>query len=361
MSRGWAGSVMLVLVASCQQPTTSNRFAQLEVVDAQGNARASVDFGRVPVAVAANHHVLIRNSGTAGLTVMAATFSDRVFGVETSLPFGVDAGATGDLVLRFTPSVIEQRVTGRVTLSSNDVPFELGLSGTGIARALVVMPAMLDFNEVYVGESKSLTLQLVNVSSAAVELGSIDGGVGVRVESAPTALAPGDQVVVQVLFSPRVMGEVISGSLAVGLTLVPMQGRAIQALPRACMRFAGGEQCSDGGVLSVDLEGAARTGSLFFRNEGNTPVSYTVHYEVPVCDGGGLAFKFSNAPGDGGITQWTEATTALPTQVTDSRPWETAPISVTAGACGPGTARLLWQRQDASHVPASMTVTLTGH
>ncbi len=355
-------AALLVLVAcACQQPTTSNRFAVLEVVDAQGNARTSLDFGRVPIAVAAQHHVLIRNSGTAGLTVTGATFSDRVFGTQSAFPIGVDAGATGELVLRFTPSVVEQRVTGTVTLASNDAPFELGLSGTGIAAPLVATPSTLDFAEVYLGESKTLSVLLLNVSSAPVVIASVDGGVNISVTNALTTLAPGDQTVAKVTFTPTVMGEVVSGPLAVGPSLVPMQGRAIAALPRACVRFGVGEQCSDGGTLTVDFGVGLRTGTLSFRNDGNTPVSYTVQYQVPAC-ASVLAFSFSNAPGDGGVTQWTEATTALPMNVTDSRPWETAPISITAHACGtPTPAVVLWQRQDATHAPSSLTVTLIAH
>jgi hypothetical protein len=134
----------------------------------------------------------------------------------------------------------------------------------------------------------------------------------------------------------------------------------------------------DGGAGCLAADGGAalwaRTGKLYYRNEGNTPVTYSLRYETQVgakCDGGSTVdFELSNVP-DGGPTTWNVGNVKLPNAVMDPRPWETAPISVTYRArssCredAADQARVLWTRQGepagTNRPPSSLILNLTGN
>ena len=216
------------------------------------------------------------------------------------------------------------------------------------------------------------------------------------------SLGQGKQMKANVVYAPMAAGQLNQALwLALGDGLptfrVPLAGRAIQALPRACFRSAetGVERCTNttdpfltidfasvcdrarfppdgGGCRGSDggLASYSRSGSLYFRNEGTTPVSYAVAYNAQassVCDAGSaLDFAFSNAPA---TPKWTEATTALPMQSSDPKPWETSPISVTykaSSACAADTvdrAHVVWLRQgegSGSRAPTSLDVSFVG-
>ena len=119
---------------------------------------------------------------------------------------------------------------------------------------------------------------------------------------------------------------------------------------------------------------------LYFKNEGNVPVSYSLQYDaLPYgsarCDGGSVAsdFTFSNAPqlADGGQNpKFSVATTRLPMNATDPKPWETAPINITYRATSlcrddaADQARVLWTRQGeptgTTRMPGTLFLTLSG-
>lgn len=123
--------------------------------------------------------------------------------------------------------------------------------------------------------------------------------------------------------------------------------------------------------------GYERSGKLYVRNEGNTPVSYSLNItagQPTRCDGGAsIDFRYANAPttSDGGPqATWTAPTFKLPAAVSDPKPWETAPVAVTYRArstCRGDESDLstvLWTRQGepagTSRRPNGMVATLTG-
>src|SRR5688572_12066333 len=106
--------------SGCKCGTTRTTNPVLEVLDAMGGERKSVDFGDVQVNIKGTQELRIRNSGNALLTISAAMASRAEFGIDTPLPFDVPIGTEGMLELTFLPTMPDQRLTGTITLTSND-------------------------------------------------------------------------------------------------------------------------------------------------------------------------------------------------------------------------------------------------
>ncbi len=401
---------------SCEE-RTNRRFPKVELLDELGNARTLVEFGQVQVNFTAQKTVRVRNAGNAALTLTAGTFSNAKFALGTTLPLSIGVNEEYELPFDFTPTVADQRETGTVTLASDDPEkptVQLSLAGTGVTATAVVQPAAIDFGEVYVGEMKAVTLTLTNSGSNQLpvtdaRLAGTPASVTADLTPWKKTLAGGESVMVTVRFAPTEQGP-LTGALelvlpaGVGDKTLVVTGTGIQAQPKLCFRFddTAFEDCTDGaqaldvrfgalcdgrvypedGGLGCSRDGGAvpwaRSGRLYFRNEGNTPVSYSVQYTAGQpnrCDGGSsLDFEFANAPAlaDGGTQpSWNVATTRLPMAATDPRPWETAPLAVTyraRSACKAGDASdiatVVWTRQGepagTMRRPGSLLATLTG-
>lgn len=415
-------SLTLALLAAgcdCGQ-RTQQRFPKLEVLDATGNERSLVDFGKVQIATAGEQRVRLRNAGTATLDVTKAELSDPKF-AATNLPLSLDVNGEAELALTFTPVDADLRVSGSVTLSTNDPArptVTLQLVGTGVAAAAVVTPDQLDFGEVYVGEQRSVTVSLTNAGSNDLPVqdarltAAVPGAVTGDLTPLKKTFAAGESAQATLTFRPTALPTPVAGALEIvlggpyGTTTVPLRGRAVQALPRLCFKWddtplerctdqtttslaeSAGALCDarvyppDGGTppcrgLDGGVVGYARPGKLYFRNEGNTPVSYTLRYQTlqgGLCDGGtSVDLQFSSAPAlpDGGLQAvWTEPTVKVPTAVTDPTPWETAPVTLTyrpRSVCPNDTsdqAFVIWTRQGepsgTTRLPQSLFFTLNG-
>jgi hypothetical protein len=121
-----------------------------------------------------------------------------------------------------------------------------------------------------------------------------------------------------------------------------------------------------------------RKGKLYVRNEGNTPVSYSLSItagQPSRCNGmSSVDFQYSNGPAmaDGGLpASFMVPSFKLPMSVMAPMPWETAPVVVTyrpRSACRGGDdsdlSTVAWTRQGepsgSMRRPTSMLATLTG-
>ena len=396
------------------EPPTNRLLPFIEVIDAMGGERTSVDFGFVQVSVKGVQKVRVRNSGNGALSISAVEPSRSEFGVDSALPFEVAAGGEGELELTFTPTVADQRITGTVRLTTNDPmrqTVELQVAGQGVTAVARPSPTTLAFGDVYVGEMKTLTLTLTNAGGNALPV------MGASITGMPPALtgnfanltnamiAPGESASVTVTFAPTVAAVgPITGAVQIAIdaafgggVTVPITGRATQALPRMCFKFddTGVETCTDQITTNLNVQFGAlcdnriyatgpgactpqtgqRSGKLYFRNEGNVPLDFSVRYRPYIyggarCDGGVPTsdFVFSNVPvPDGGLPMdLSMSTTSLPAMESDPRPWETAPITVTyraASACpdeAAEQAQVLWTRQNSTHMPGTLFATLSG-
>lgn len=419
INRTTAALLSLALAGCDCGPQTRKLFPKIEVIDEQGNARTMVEFGQVQLNFTSTKKVRIRNAGAADLVLEKADFTKPLFTLAEPLPVTLEVNGEYELPLSFTPTVADQRETGVVTITTNDpqnVTVQLNLAGTGVTATAVVQPTMLDFGEVYVGESKELSFSLTNSGSnelpvtSATLSAAVDPSVTSDLSPLVKTLAGGETVMVTVRFAPTTP-VALAGELelvlpaGVGNKLIPIRGAAIQALPRLCFKFddTTQEQCTDGapgttlnlpfgslcdervypadGGLPCELDGGAvpstRSGTLFVRNDGNTPVSYTMTINAGQpsrCDGGAsVDFAYANAPvlADGGTqTMWTLPTFKLPNAVSDPRDWKTAPVAVTYRArsiCrgdGSDLSTIVWTRQGeplgTMRRPGTMLATLTG-
>ncbi len=415
-------AVALLAVDACRcGPPPRPLAPQLEVLEDMSAAeRTSVDFGFVQVNITGKQTVRIRNSGTALLSISMADTTPAEFGVGSTLPFEVNPGDDGQLELTFTPTVPDQRVTGTVTLTSNDpsrMTYTLQLAGQGVTAVARPTPASLNFMDVYVGESKTLMLTLTNAGGNALPVrGASITGNPMAVTGNFTAftnvmIPAGGSATVPVTFAPMVpqMGA-ITGAVVIdidamygGSVTVPITGRATQAIPRMCFKFddEAMERCTDSITTSLTLNFGAlcdnrlyasgpnactpqngqRSGRMYFRNEGNIPIPYSAQYTPYIypggrCDGGESTwdFQFSNAapvPDGGFPASVTVATMPLPANEMAPRPWESMPVTITyraQSACraeAADQARVIWTRQDPVttmpiRMPGTLFATLTG-
>lgn len=100
----------------------------------------SVSFGDVEVKNAAAQSVVITSSGTAALTISAATVAGTGFSVSgLTLPATLQPAQTAELVIGFDPGATGA-ATGTVTLATNTSsgPATIALSGTGVNAAYEV-------------------------------------------------------------------------------------------------------------------------------------------------------------------------------------------------------------------------------
>lgn len=400
--------VVGAMVAGCNRDAVKRLQPQASIVDAAGMPRSAIDFGQAQINNTVTHEVLVHNSGDAFLSVNEVRFTNPLFGLETALPFDVDPGTSRPLLFTFRPVDADQRITAQATIVSNDPnkgEITVDVAGTGIRAVAVPMPAMIQFGEVYASETGTRTFVLTNAGSSPLQVADAQlMGVGAVVTGDLAALkttVPGGMQVSTVLsYKPTAIAD-LSGELVVtlagelGTLRIPVAGKGIQALPKLCVKLADepNERCTGPGADLLDVSFGAlcdnriyppssggcssdagtvpssRAGTLYFKNDGNTPVSYTVRYDVlrgGRCDGGSSTdFTFSNAR-DGGV--WTEGTVKLPTMPGAAS--STTPVDIVYrpfSSCvedGADQAQVIWTRQGepggTNRLPVSLFATIRG-
>ncbi|GEM_PF-3136995 len=375
-------------------PTTVEKFPKLEIPLADGTTeRTQLEFNQVQIAVKSVRTISIRNGGTLTMTISKAVTA-APFGVETTLPLEVSVGSSVDLAVSFTPTEPDQRITGELTLTSDDPAREtakITLLGQGITAVARVTPNPIDFGDVYLGESKKVSVTMSNAGTDDLVVKGAAFGANTPatvtgdLTKLKASLGMGTTVTTELTFAPTA-AQTLTGMASLEISLdqmqggaisIPIRGKSIQALPKLCFKAdnTGMEQCADIAQSSLNISAGAFcdnrlfscngdggfSGKLYVKNEGNFPVAYSLQwdalpYSSPRCDGGsGLSdFEFSNAAltADGGrVTKFSDATVKLPNGVTAPKPWETAPVTVTYRATsrcrddGADQARLLWTRQ----------------
>lgn len=374
-------------------------FPKIEVLDDMGADRSTLDFGQVQLNTTSTARIRIRNGGSAVLNLSAATFSNMKFGNGEMLPMAIEQNGERMFAFTFKPTEPDLRETGTVSLTTDDPSrpmVQITFFGTGIAAVATVMPRTLDFGEVYVAEDKSLDVTITNAGSNALEITNatltpaMPAGLTANLAPLRTTLMAGASATTSLRFAPTATGD-LSATLDVTLgggldpLRVNVRGKAIEAVPKICFKFDdspmescadrtntmlnfpfgslcdnrlfppdGGARCNagDGGTVA-----SSRSGRLYVRNEGNTPVSYAFTMNLLAggrCDAGtAIDFEFSNAPSpDAG--RFSVPTFKLPNQVTDPRGqlgWEAPPVTVTyrpTSRCrddGSDQVQIFWSRQ----------------
>ncbi len=394
------------------------RFPKLEIVDGAGAERTQVDFKQVQLNTKGTQLLRLRNSGAAALTVSAASFDKKLFGMTNPLPVVVEVGVDVEVELTFTPTEPDQVVRGAVTFTTDDPArptATVALEGTGVTAVAIGNPTALDFGDVYLQESKTLDFTLTNAGSNDLVItdaafsGAVPSTLTADLGAMKKTLHGGEALTTPFTFAPTARASfqgnlVLTFSGALGTMSVKVKGQAVQALPRLCFKyddspletctdqtttflsFAEGSYCDnelypdDGGPSPcLGLDGGptarARSAKAYLKNEGNTKVAYSLRYEArtgSLCAdaGSSIDFQFSNAPDAGLTATWSEATATLPVNATDPQPWETAPIAITyrprshCAVDAADQARVVWTRQGepagTTRAPGTLILNLTG-
>jgi hypothetical protein len=184
-------------------------------------APGSISFGSVPVGSTASQSVTISNGGGANLTVTQASATAAgvtITGMSFPLVIGAGKQATFDVV--FSPKSAGA-LSGQISIMSDisSSPDKVSLSGTGMAATalLTTNASSLNFGNVGVGKSSTLSVVLTNAGNSNVTVSKVTvSGAPYSTSgvSAGLILSPGQSATLDAIFSPTTAGS-FSGSVTV--------------------------------------------------------------------------------------------------------------------------------------------------
>src|SRR5712671_1889579 len=182
----------------------------------------SMTFANVVVGASLSQALIIRNTGTATLTISQLAATGSGFSVSGfSLPLNVGAGQQTTITVAFVAQAVGP-APGSISIVSNAAtsPSSVSLSGTGIAATftLGISPASLSFGNVTTGTSsaaQNVVITDTGNSSVAISQIALSGaGYTMTGGSAPVTLTPSQSVTLSVQFSPTAAGSV-NGSISI--------------------------------------------------------------------------------------------------------------------------------------------------
>jgi len=177
-----------------------------------------VNFGRVRVGESKSIPVTLTNVGKTRVTISSKEKQARWVSPQgLTLPYTLLPGGRVKFHLVYSP-LDTHRVIGHIAYHSNALNRRLPITVTAEASTagkLAATPTSLDFGNVPVGKTVSLSQTIKNVGSAAVNIEQItDSAAGFSVGNVtvPQILAPGHSVTFTVKFDPQKTGYA-AGSL----------------------------------------------------------------------------------------------------------------------------------------------------
>jgi len=220
-----SGATFAVVVSNTAGTVTSSA-ATLTVNPAPAPAiqvnPTSISFGNDVVGTNLSQPLIIKNTGTATLTISQVTATGSVFSVSGfSLPLNVGAGQQTTITVAFLPTVVGP-ASGNISIVSNapGSPTSVGLSGTGIAATftLVINPTSLSFGNVTTGTSSAAqNVTVTNTGNSNVSISQISltgAGYTMTGGSAPITLTPSQTITLSVQFGPSVAG-MVNGNISI--------------------------------------------------------------------------------------------------------------------------------------------------
>lgn len=183
----------------------------------------SASLGSVPVGSSNSQTFTITNHGTATVSVSSEAVSGTGFSVSGLADGGqIGAGKSSTFNVAFKP-VKAGAVFGSASIdfsaSGKTVPLSVSLSGNGVTAtgALKVSPTAIDFGDVLVGHSGSLSLKVTNAGNSALTTtrATISGsGFSMAGGLSGLTLQPGQSDSVVVVFDPAKTGSA-SGAISI--------------------------------------------------------------------------------------------------------------------------------------------------
>jgi len=236
---------------------------------------AQLDLGLIPLLSQAEDNVVLANAGNAAWNT---TVPPRIEGAGFAWVGGCDAplapGATCTARVRFAPDA-ERPHEGTLTFAGADDELDdivVTLVGGGAPANIVLLPSALEFGDVLVGRSATLTATLENRGREGVTVPLltaapffVDGTPGGR----SVVVAAGARVDVPIVFAPTTGGPA-SGVLR-ATTCGPACG------PSATLRGSSAAPRLDVAPRTLDLgavaAGSVGEGPLTVANRGDAPLS----------------------------------------------------------------------------------------
>jgi len=182
----------------------------------------SINFGNAVVGINLSQVLIIKNTGTATLTISQVTSAGSGFSVSGfSLPLNVSAGQQTTITVDFLPTVVGS-ASGNISIVSNapTSPTSVGLSGTGIAATFIlsISPTSLNFGNITTGTSSAAQSAIItNTCNSNVVISQITlSGAGYTMTggSGPVTLTPLQTLTVSVQFDPTVAG-IVNGNVSI--------------------------------------------------------------------------------------------------------------------------------------------------
>jgi Abnormal spindle-like microcephaly-assoc'd, ASPM-SPD-2-Hydin len=185
--------------------------ANAAAVGVLSTSDSSLNFGRVQVNGTGNQPETLTNSGTADVTITQAKATGTGFSVTgLNLPLTLNPGKSFTFGAAFNPTS-GGNFTGSILVVSDasDSNLTISLAGTAsVPGQLAVSPATLNFGNVTVGQSKSLTASLtatgssITVSSASMSTSEFT----ISGLALPLTLTAGQSASFTVSFKPQASG-----------------------------------------------------------------------------------------------------------------------------------------------------------
>jgi hypothetical protein len=182
-----------------------------------------VSFGNVPLNVPSTQPVTLTSTGSAPVTINAATVTGPGFSVTgATFPVTLNPNTSVTLQVQFDPTTAGA-ASGQMTVTSNSTTgatTQVTLSGAGTVAAvsqLTVSAGSLSFGNVTVNSTATLPVTLTSSGTAPLTITAATVGGAEFTDSGatfPVTLNPNTSVTLQVKFNPTAAGAV-TGQLAI--------------------------------------------------------------------------------------------------------------------------------------------------
>ena len=207
-----------------------------------------LDFGIVPTNTPSTKPVTLTSTGSAPVTVSAATVTGAGFSLSgASLPITLNPNQSVTLQVQFDPAAAGGAI-GQLTITSDsttNATVQVPLTGAGavaVAPQLSVSPGALTFGNVTVNSAATLPLTLTSTGTAPVTVSAATlSGAGFAVSGStfPLTLNPNQSLTLHVQFDPTTAGPatgqltIASDSTVGATTLVQLSGTGtVAAIPQ---------------------------------------------------------------------------------------------------------------------------------
>jgi hypothetical protein len=180
-----------------------------------------VNFGSVPLGTTVSEVAQLKNIGSTNLTISGAQLTGVSEFKLCSLtyPITLTVGQTVNCTLRFSAASLGSVAAAAKFSTSTGSLVSVAMAATGVTASLTLsdIPSSLNFGNVTVGKSETLSVQLENtgdssitVSGISVPMADIKASGGIS----GATIAPGQKATLNVTFAPT-KAETVSGAVSV--------------------------------------------------------------------------------------------------------------------------------------------------